>query len=329
MGKFSLWCDFIERDFIAGEFIDMVKNGVINGATSNPAIFNSAFKSNKAYKDEALKLSNQSAKHIYEELACEDIATAARELLLNYENGDDGFVSIEVDPNLANDADATIAEGKRLHAKISMPNVMIKVPATNAGYAAMSELMSSGISVNATLIFSPEQAKGCLEAFKSGSDKFKQANPDKRLPQGVISIFVSRFDRALDERLAAKGFSKSKFGIANASKIYNQIEAFGLSNVRSLFASTGVKGGELSPDYYVSELMYKNSINTAPLDTIKAFLKANSSIKEPMSDAQIELAFNSLKLADIDANDVYSTLLDEGLAAFKTAFADMLSALKA
>ncbi|BCX78812.1 transaldolase [Campylobacter sp. 19-13652] len=327
MGKFSLWCDFIERDFVAGEFLDMVRNGDVNGATSNPAIFNSAFKSS-AYKLQADKMTDKSEKQKYETLACEDIKAAARALILNYENGDDGFVSIEVDPNLSNDTAATVAEGKRLYAQIAMPNVMIKVPATQAGYEAMSELIASGISVNATLIFSPDQAASCAAAFRAGSDKFKAANPDKPLPQGVISIFVSRFDRLLDECLAKQGLKTSKFGIANASKIYKQIIAQNLPNVRALFASTGVKGGELSPSYYVSELMYENAINTAPLETIKAFLASNSSIKEPMSDTEIELAFESVRLAGFELKSVYDRLLSEGLEAFEKAFADMLAALK-
>lgn len=328
MGKFSLWCDFIERDFVAGEFLDMVRNGEVNGATSNPAIFNSAFKSN-SYKTAAANMTGKSQKQKYEILACEDIKSAAGVLILNYENGDDGFVSIEVDPNLANDAAATVAEGKRLYASISMPNVMIKVPATKAGYEAMSELFASGISVNATLIFSPAQAQACLEAFKQGSDKFKAQNPNSALPKGVISIFVSRFDRLLDECLAKQGLKTSKFGIANATKIYKQIKSYNLPNVRALFASTGVKGDSLAPEYYVSELMYEDAINTAPLDTIKAFLKSNSSIKAPLSDAEIEVAFTEVSLAGFDIEEVYEKLLKEGLDAFEVAFSDMLSALKA
>lgn len=328
MGKFSLWCDFIERNFIAGEFMDMIKSGVINGATSNPAIFNSAFKSS-AYKIAAANLMGKSEKQKYETLACDDIRVAAEALMVNYKNGNDGFVSIEVDPNLSNDAAATVAEGKRLYAEISMPNVMIKVPATKAGYEAISELIASGISVNATLVFSPDQATECVAAFRAGNNKFKAANPSKPLPQGVISIFVSRFDRLLDECLAKQGLKKSIFGIANASKIYKQIITQNLPNVRALFASTGVKGGDLPPSYYVSELMYENSINTAPLDTIKAFLSSGAIIKEPMSDAEIELAFESVRLAGFDLQNVYDRLLSEGLEAFEKAFYDMLSALKA
>lgn len=324
--KFSLWCDFIEREFLKGEFCDLIDRCVINGATSNPAIFKSAF-SSEIYKQSAKHFGIGDKKALYETLAVLDIKIAANKLLKNFANGDDGFVSIEVDPNLANDTDATIKEGERLFSLIKMPNVMIKIPATNAGFKAMSALMAKGINVNATLIFSPEQAQGCIDAFKEGSEIYAKTMPDTPLPKGVISVFVSRFDRLLDADLKAKNLPTAKVGILNATKIYHLISKANLANVRTLFASTGVKGNELRADYYVRELMFENTINTAPLDTIKAFIKENSHQKDPADEAEINEFFSAIKSAGIDINKAYKELMDDGLKAFVVAFDEILKEL--
>ena len=169
--KFSLWADFIERDYLDKEFRELIDMGIINGATSNPAIFKSAILSSSAYKEQLATLGGLSAKEKYEAVAIFDIKKAADILRPLYDKGDDGYVSIEVDPFLCDDAAATIAEGKRLHVSINRPNVMIKVPATAAGYEAMEELVASGIAINATLIFSKEQALSCAKAFERGLSK--------------------------------------------------------------------------------------------------------------------------------------------------------------
>ncbi|MBE2984147.1 transaldolase [Campylobacter sp. RM9344] len=326
--KFSLWCDFIEREFLDNEFLELLNKEIINGATSNPAIFKSAFSSSQAYKESILKSDKRHPKSIYETLATQDIKMAACKMLKNYVNDDDGFVSIEVDPNLSDDTNATIEEGVRLHASIGMPNVMIKVPATKEGFTAMSALMAKGISVNATLIFSPEQAQNCLDAFEAGAEIYKRRFPNTPLPKGVISIFVSRFDRLLDEKMAQKSLPKGQIGIMNAAKIYHIIQDRNLPNVRALFASTGVKGGELRADYYVRELMYENSINTAPLDTIKEFIKEKATPKKAPSKESIESFFEVVNNADIDMNFAYKELLNDGLKAFVVAFENIMKTLK-
>lgn len=326
--NFSLWCDFIERDFLDNEFIELIDKKIINGATSNPAIFSSAFLNSQAYKD-AIKNSNKRhPKDIYETLATQDIKMAACRLIKEYADGNDGFVSIEVDPNLHDNTEATIKEGERLYNLIKMPNVMIKIPATKDGYEAMSSLMAQGISINATLIFSPDQARNCLDAFKKGTQEYEKRYPNTRLPSGVISIFVSRFDRLLDASMAAKNLPKSQIGIMNATKIYHIIKDANLKNVRALFASTGVKGDELRGDYYVKELMFENTINTAPLGTIKEFIKQNSDIKTASSKESIDSFFDVLKNADIDINMAYRDLLNDGLDAFVSAFEEILKGLK-
>lgn len=319
--NFSLWCDFVERDFIKSEFKELLDKQVFNGATSNPAIFKSAFLTSPAYKDEREKLKDLDTKDIYEKLAIEDIKLAADTLNPLYESNNDGFISIEVDPSLCDDAKATIDEGKRLFKEIGKPNVMIKVPATKAGYEAMEELMSSGIHVNATLIFSPKQAKMCIEAFKKASENF-----EIDAPKGVISVFVSRFDSKLDDKLESLNLPTVKIGIYNAIKIYDLIESYNLSNVRTLFASTGVKRADLDADYYVKELLFKNSVNTAPLGTIKDFLKSKTS-KEIVLTQDYITYFEKLEENDINIEEIYDELMKEGLVSFKDAFNQILEEL--
>lgn len=326
--KFSLWCDFLERDFINGEFLNLIQNSTINGATSNPAIFKSAICSSNAYEEMKNDYKRKSPKELYEILATSDIKNAANKLLKNYADGDDGFVSLEVDPNLYDDSEGTYKEGKRLFNTIKMPNVMIKVPATKAGFEAMSELMKKGISVNATLIFNTSAVNECLEAFKQGSKAYSKRFPGAPLPKGVISIFVSRFDRLLDSKLKEANLEASKYGIYNATKAYKMIENAGFSNVRALFASTGVKGNKLESDYYIKELLYPNVINTAPLDTIKAFIKADHTPKEILEDSVLDKFFADAKNADIDYDDTCKTLLDDGLKAFCDAFEEILKSLR-
>ena len=322
--NFSLWCDFIERDFLETRFKEIIKKKYIQGATSNPAIFESSITNSLAYKQQLDMLQANNAKTIYEELALTDIKRAA--FLLNdlhKNDADDGFISIEVDPLLCDDAAGTIEEGVRLYSLLNAAdNVMIKVPATEAGYIAMRELTSKGINVNATLIFSPEQAIKCTQALDEG---IKDSNKDIK---AVVSVFVSRFDRMVDNDFKLKGLETSKLGIVNATKCYHEINKFKNPNIRTLFASTGVKGDELSPSYYVDSLIYPNSVNTAPLATIEDWFKDGSKVPTPiMSESDCNKYFNTLKLKGICMETIYSKLLKDGIEAFKVSFKDLLSKL--
>ncbi|WP_418184918.1 transaldolase [Aliarcobacter vitoriensis] len=322
--NYSLWCDFIERDFLENRFQEIIKDGIIHGATSNPAIFESSITSSVAYKQQLDMLQANNEKTIYEELALTDIKRAAFLLdNLNKKNSDDGFISIEVDPLLCDDASATIDEGIRLYQSINADNVMIKVPATQAGYIAMRELSSRGIHVNATLIFSPEQAINCAKALDEG---IKDSNKDTK---AVISVFVSRFDRLMDKELSQKGLQTSKLGIMNAIKCYHEVNKFENSNIRTLFASTGVKGNELNPSYYIDNLIYPNSVNTAPLATIEDWVKdGKKEVSSNVSEVECDKYFETLKKENIDMKKVYEKLLEDGLEAFKISFRDLLSKLK-
>ncbi len=324
---FSMWLDFIERDFLQQDFKRLIEEGTINGATSNPAIFAHAIATSPAYTAQLDELENHSAKAKYEALAKEDIRRAAEALSPLYEAGRDGFVSIEVDPFLCDDTQATVEEGRRLHHQIGMPNVMIKIPATDAGYEAMTTLMAEGIPVNATLIFSPVQALKTLDAMEAG---LKIAHAEgKSGVQGVLSVFVSRFDRLLDKELVEKGVAPGRVGIMNAASIYNLVENRGKKELRTLFASTGVKGNAYKADYYIKELMAPHSVNTAPLATIEAFLKdVDHQPRLPIDDVAIGHFFDRIHEVGIDINDVYDRLLEEGLRAFKDAFATLLAHLE-
>lgn len=320
--KFSLWADFIEREYLDNEFKELIARGTINGATSNPAIFKNAILTSKAYREQLASLDELSAKEKYEAVAIFDIQKAADILYPLYEKGDDGYVSIEVDPFLCDDAEATIAEGERLYRMIDRKNVMIKVPATDAGYKAMKVLSSQGIAVNATLIFSKQQAISCAEAFVEGGAIY-----GKKV-DSVISVFVSRIDRALDAKLVEHGIIPALTGIYNSADIYAEIEAMQVEGCRVLFASTGVKDDSLATDYYIENLLAYNSVNTAPIDTIKAFEK-NTITKNalPIDAQKIEQHFKKIAEVDVDFDALLQTQISDGLEQFKDAFKEILEAL--
>ena len=320
--KFSLWADFIERDYLDNEFKDLIQKGIINGATSNPAIFKNAILTSPAYKQQLESLSGLSPKEKYESVAIYDIQKAADILLPLYEKGDDGYVSIEIDPYLCDDAQASIAEGKRLFKTINRPNVMIKVPATQAGYEAMEALVAEAIPVNATLIFSKAQALLCAKAFEAGL-KNHTSKVDT-----VVSIFVSRIDRALDEQLKQAGIDVALSGIYNSADIYDMIQKMNIEGTRALFASTGVKDDSLAAYYYVEKLLAYNSVNTAPIETIKAFDKDGKKEEAlPISSEVIQAHFEKLRGVGIDFDAVLNKQIVDGLEAFKDAFKDILESL--
>jgi transaldolase len=318
--NFSLWADFIERDFLDGTFRELIKDGFVNGATSNPAIFKSSFLGSSAYKKpiEELKAKGLKPKEIYEALAIEDIKKAAQILRPLYDAGNDGFVSIEIDPFLAADIEASVDEGVRLFETIGEPNVMIKVPATDEGYAVMEELLKRDINVNATLIFSPYQAQKICEAI---------LRADAKSAKCVISVFVSRFDRKLNDKLS-DGL-RNRVGVYNAAKIYSLVEASAPKNTKTLFASTGVKGSEVPTEYYIIGLIAKNSVNTAPIETIQAYKDSfhPKRTKLPLQKSEIDEFFGELAKCGVDIDTVYDELMNEGLTQFEVAFDDIMKAL--
>jgi transaldolase len=325
--NFSLWLDFIEREFLENKFGELVESGVVNGATSNPSIFASAITGSSAYAEQISRLSGATPKEKYEALAVSDIKRAAEILRPLYDEGNDGFISIEIDPFLSHNSEKSIEEALRLFKAIGEPNVMIKVPATDAGYPVMRELLGMGICVNATLVFSPEQARACLKAMRDGIDEFENTGGER--VNAVISIFVSRFDRMLDPILEEKGMHTGLTGIMNAAKIYNLIQRDRIPSVRALFASTGVKDDSLPEDYYIRQLYAPHSVNTAPLSTIEAFERGEEPIPAlPFEESEIEEYFESLEKAGISMQEVRYRLLEDGLKSFEESFAQMLKGLE-
>ena len=320
--KFSLWADFIERDYLDNEFKTLIDDGIINGATSNPAIFKNAILHSSAYKKQLSSLDGLTSKEKYEAVAIYDIQKAADILKPLYDKGDDGYVSIEVDPFLCDDAEATILEGKRVFKTIDRKNVMIKVPATKAGYIAMQELTSVGIPVNATLIFKKSQAISCAEAFQKGCEIYGEK------VDTVISVFVSRVDRALDKELASHGIDVALSGIYNSADIYTQIESMNIKGCRTLFASTGVKDDSLDAHYYIEKLLAYNSVNTAPVETIKAFHSNKTETNAlPISKDIIENHFAKIADIGIAFDEVLDKQIVDGLEQFKDAFKEILETL--
>lgn len=319
--NFSLWCDFIEKSFLNQGLKDLIHNKGIKGATSNPAIFQKAFHSTAYRQDlEYLKKEGLGVKEIYEELATHDIKTAAKIFQpLFGQNHQQGWVSIEIDPFLSDRTKESVQEGKRLYAKIAEPNVMIKVPATESGYAVMEELAALSIPINATLIFSPDQAEATLQALRRGWEQSaKQADF-----QAVISIFVSRFDRKCNDSLPDS--LKNRLGIMNATHIYHKIQSHQMPFVRALFASTGVKSDDLPASYYVDSLLYPHSINTAPIETIAAFFGGNR-VSIP-SEEETQNFYTLIAQQGINMEAIYQELLDEGIDSFRDSFRAILEIL--
>ncbi len=314
----SIWVDYLDREFLDTTFKKWVNENVVNGLTSNPAIFANALKKD-VYKEDLEKLKGLSPKEKYEAIAVKDIQKACDILKPKFDEGDDGFASIEVDPRLINDAKGTIDEALRLYDKIQRENVMIKIPANEAGYKAMEELAKRGININATLVFSPNQAIRAYEAINKG-------NVD-----GVISIFVSRFDRKLNPNLAMQNLAKDRVGFFNAIKIYNQLQEMGNRRIRPLFASTGVKQDYLPKDYYVQNLYLPNSVLTLPLEVIEEIYEKVlfNEMEESFhfQTKHIDAFFSFLTPAGINLQKVYEELFEEGVKAFEEAFENMLKGL--
>ena len=341
----SVWFDNIRRGFIkSGELQRLVDLGV-SGLTSNPSIFEKAITGSRDY-DEALldlALAGNSATEIFESLAIEDIRDAADLLLPVYERtvGADGFASIEVSPHLANDTKGTVAEAQRLYATLQRPNVMIKVPATPAGIPAIRQLISDGINVNVTLIFSLDAYAEVREAYVSGLEELELAGGDPSCVSSVASFFVSRIDASvegkLDELIASgnrelKGLM-GKAAIANAKMAYRDfvqtfrndrfaaLETAGARVQRPLWASTSTKNPEYSDVLYVDELIAPNTVNTLPDVTLHAFLEHGNPRTTIDSDLdEAERTMQALEDAGISMSQVTSKLLEDGVKAFADSY---------
>jgi transaldolase len=350
----SVWLDNISRSIIeSGRLQKLIELG-LRGMTSNPTIFEKAISESSDYNEKIKQLhkTGKSTFEIYDHLTVRDIQDAADMFKPVYEktNGQDGYVSLEINPELAYKTAETIEEGKRLHKKVNRPNVMFKVPATDEGFGAIEALLGDGININITLIFSLDQYVRTAQAFLRGMNKLIDKQGDVSRVSSVASVFVSRVDTAADKMIddateqetdeAAKSELQSLKGraaVANSALIYSKhIEVFsekafelleekGARVQRVLWGSTGTKNPAYSDVKYVAELIAKNTVNTLPDQTLEAFLD-HGVVKEALTAAAEESrkTIDSLKRFGIDIDSICAKLLVDGAAAFTKSFESLL-----
>jgi len=348
----SIWLDYIRRSLItSGELKDLVEQG-LGGVTSNPTIFEQAIVGSSDY-DPAMKRlieEDRSVQEIYEFLAVDDIAATADILDPVYRStrGRDGFVSLEVNPQLAHDTEKTVAEAIRLYETVKRPNVMIKVPATPAGVPAIRQLIAAGVNVNVTLIFSIESYRQIAAAYLSGLELLSQKGPSVsgghpvNSVASVASFFVSRVDAAVDKALE-KGGHKSlqgKIAVANAKIAYAEfgrifsgpdwenLAAQGAGVQRVLWASTGTKNALYPDTLYVDELIGADTVNTLPPATLNAFLDHGTvapTVSAGLDEAEAQVG--ELTEYGIDLDTITGKLQEDGVASFAQSFETLMQGI--
>jgi transaldolase len=356
----SIWMDNLSRDLIeSGELKQSIQDKGIRGITSNPAIFEKAIAGNKIY-DQAIVSgikANKSVVEIYEDLIFTDIRNACDIFMPVYEasNGLDGYVSIEVPPNLAKNTASTIAEARRYYQTIDRPNLMIKIPGTAEGLPAVEQAIAEGMSINVTLLFSVQSYIDTAWAYIRGVEKRAAAGEDISKVASVASFFLSRIDVMIDQEVESKLESaegdakakleatKGKIAIANAKVAYQKYKeifsgdrwdalvAKGARVQRLLWASTGTKNPQYSDVMYVDELVGQDTVNTLPPDTIDACV--DHCDPGDRIESNLEAAYQVIEGlkdpgVDIDLDRVMDALLEEGIDKFIKPFDSLMSSLE-
>ncbi|MGV0417541.1 transaldolase [Corynebacterium segmentosum] len=346
----STWLDDLSRQRLeSGNLKEIISSKSIVGVTTNPAIFATAMTSGTAYDEDlaALKEKNASADEAVYSLAITDVQNACDLFADIYaeSDGQDGRVSIEVDPRISDDAAATLKQARELWDQVDRPNAMIKVPATKGSLPAIEDALAEGISVNVTLIFSVARYREVIAAFQAGLKRAAEGGKDVTKIHSVASFFVSRLDTEVDKRLEAIGSDEAlslrgKAGVANAQRAYAlfQEELLGDNNglpegapiQRPLWASTGVKNPDYPATLYVTELAGPHTVNTMPEKTIDAVLQEGGFHGDTLSTAgeEAEKVFSQLESVGIDLEDVFAVLEREGVDKFVAAWNDLLDSLK-
>src|ERR671918_205452 len=346
----SVWIDFLSRDMLrSGELERMMREDAVVGVTSNPTIFQKAISAGDAYDDQLREVlrEEREPKEIFIHLASKDVGNALDLLRRVWDEGGgrDGYVSIEVDPNLAYDTEATIAEAQRLHELIDRPNLFVKIPATKEGLPAIEEMISRGRSINVTLTFSLERYAEVAEAYVRGVGRLVEAGGDPGTIASVASFFVSRVDPEADKRLDEIGGHdelKGKLAVANAKLAYQRYKEIfagerwerlaeqGATKQRCLWASTSTKNPEYRDVLYVEELIGPLTVNTMPEETIQAFQdhgRVAETLEQGLDEAR--RTFERLEEAGVDYDDVTLTLEREGVEKFADSFAELLEGIRA
>jgi transaldolase/glucose-6-phosphate isomerase len=341
----SLWYDNIQRRLLEnGELKAMIERGEIRGVTSNPTIFHNAIAKTHDYDPALLPLAwaGWNAEDIFWQLAIEDIRQACQLFQPLYEetNGEDGYVSLEVNPHLAHDTEGTITQARLLWQRVARPNLMIKVPATPQGIPAIRRLIAEGLNINVTLIFSLERYRQVMEAYLAGLEDRLNTGADS-LPASVASFFVSRLDTKIDARLPAESPLRGKAAIANAKLAYDlfrqtfqgerwqRLQAAGARPQRPLWASTSTKNPAYPDTLYVDNLIGPQTVNTVPPQTLEAFRdhgQAALTLTAGLEQARQALA--ELESLGISLAQVTQELEDEGVQAFADAFDALLQTLE-
>lgn len=346
----STWIDYLSRRFVRdGDLAALLDRGV-TGLTSNPTIFQAAIAESNAYDEQlhAVLAGETDPKEVFLALATDDIRAACDALAGVHARGDetrDGWVSLEVDPHLAHDTEATVAEAARLHRLIDRPNLFIKIPATEEGLAAVEETIAAGIPVNVTLLFSLDRHRAAAHAYIRGLRRLQSAGGDLRSVASVASFFVSRVDAEADrwlDDLGGHDHLKGTLAIANAKLAYqtylqlftgavwDDLAAAGASPQRCLWASTGVKDPAYRDVRYVEELIGPQTVTTLPRDTAEAFLD-HGVVAETLT-ADVDGARRTLEAfseAGVDYDDLTAVLEREGVEKFVASFDQLFAGVAA
>jgi transaldolase len=346
----SVWIDFLSRDMLRnGELERRMRDDAVVGVTSNPTIFQKAISSGGAYDEQLREVleEERDPKEIFLRLAIKDVEDALDLLRPVWDggSGQDGYVSLEVDPNLASDTARTIEEAQRLHETIDRPNLFVKIPATKAGLPAIEEMIARGRSINVTLIFSLERYAEVAEAYIRGLERLVEAGGDPGTVASVASFFVSRVDTETDRRLDEIGGHeelKGKLAIANAKLAYQRykeifagdrweaLSSRGATTQRCLWASTSTKNPAYRDVMYVEELIGPRTVNTMPDETIEAFQdhgEVAPTLEQGVDEAK--RVFEQIEQAGVDYDDVTDTLEREGVEKFADSFAELLEGIRA
>ncbi|WP_257181784.1 transaldolase [Corynebacterium cystitidis] len=344
----STWLDDLSRDRIkSGNLQEIEDSKSIVGVTTNPAIFAKAMSTGNAYDDQIAQLKEQGADvdtAVYA-MSIKDVQDACDIFADIYKatNGEDGRVSIEVDPRISADEEGTLKQAKELWEKVGRDNVMIKIPATDESLRAVSAALAEGISVNVTLIFNVERYQQVIDAYKEGIKRAADNGKDVSKIYSVASFFVSRMDTEVDKRLDEIGTDeakalKGKAGIANARLAYQLfLEEFGKNDLpegankqRPLWASTGVKNPDYPAAMYVTELAGPNTVNTMPEGTIDAALESDDLNGDTLTNTEAESkkVFEQLEAVGIDLDDVVQVLEREGVEKFVDSWQELLDSME-
>jgi transaldolase len=348
----SIWLDDISRERLAsGNLADLVKNKHIVGVTSNPTIFQKALEKGTRYDDQLrdLAVRGVSLEESVRLLTSFDVRWGCDVLrpVFDSTDGKDGRVSIEVDPRIAHDTEKTTAEAKALWWLVDRPNVMIKIPATEAGLPSITAATGAGVSVNVTLIFSLERYDKVMDAYLTGLEQAKAAGIDLSTIRSVASFFVSRVDTEVDKRLEKVGGDaatalRGKAAVANARLAYQHyeevfssdrwkaLESAGAHAQRPLWASTGVKDPAYDDTMYVVDLVAPNTVNTMPEATLDAVADHGVIRGNTVTGtyAQAQGVLDDLAAVGIDYDDVVKVLEDEGVQKFEDAWSQLLEGVQ-